>query len=401
MHERRVGSVVVVEGPRPVGILTERDLVRFAAGAADARTALVGDYMSPDPDTVEQSEEVIDAFRRLAAHGYRHIPVVPRLRADRILTMRDLVLTPRGPPCRPRCFQAREPPWRPCPGSSPRAATLCRSSRWAGPRAAIVFPGGPEVSTAPRRHVAEGRLRRRARHPPRRSRSPRAAAGTESSSRCWPRVPAPRRPEPLYNEDEFRVYFATLLAGSPIVPPGAMEAARRACRRRPRHRGIPRRPSLRLAARRRPVARRARAAPVGRRGPRAAHHRATGAQARPLAPAEPRASASTRRRLRAVALDASRAQPLFQGTVPSLRVSRLSLLGTVWFRAASTLASFRISPRPPVTFTARCHRPQRSGPQPRGRRVHQDLRFDRSRREVAEATLRLGRSSGARARTSA
>lgn len=76
MHERRVGSIVVVQGRAPIGILTERDLVRFAAGAADARTATVGDYMTADPDTVEESEEVIDAFRRFAAHGYRHIPVV-------------------------------------------------------------------------------------------------------------------------------------------------------------------------------------------------------------------------------------------------------------------------------------------------------------------------------------
>jgi CBS domain-containing protein len=34
MFARRIGSVVVVEGNTPIGILTERDLVRFAAGAA-------------------------------------------------------------------------------------------------------------------------------------------------------------------------------------------------------------------------------------------------------------------------------------------------------------------------------------------------------------------------------
>ena len=39
MQERLVGSVVVVDGPRPIGILTERDLVRFAStGAEAART---------------------------------------------------------------------------------------------------------------------------------------------------------------------------------------------------------------------------------------------------------------------------------------------------------------------------------------------------------------------------
>lgn len=53
-HERRVGSIVVVQGRTPIGILTERDLVRFAAGAADARTATVGDYMTAGPDTMDE-----------------------------------------------------------------------------------------------------------------------------------------------------------------------------------------------------------------------------------------------------------------------------------------------------------------------------------------------------------
>ena len=51
MVERRVGSIVVVDDPRrrPIGILTERDLVRFAASGADAAVTLVTEYMTPDP----------------------------------------------------------------------------------------------------------------------------------------------------------------------------------------------------------------------------------------------------------------------------------------------------------------------------------------------------------------
>ena len=37
MREQRVGSVVVVDDDRPVGILTERDLVRIAAAGARHR----------------------------------------------------------------------------------------------------------------------------------------------------------------------------------------------------------------------------------------------------------------------------------------------------------------------------------------------------------------------------
>jgi citrate synthase len=76
MHERRVGSVVVVDGARPVGIFTERDLVRCASSAPDPAAALVADWMTADPDTCGPDQSCNAAFHSLADHGYRHIPVV-------------------------------------------------------------------------------------------------------------------------------------------------------------------------------------------------------------------------------------------------------------------------------------------------------------------------------------
>jgi citrate synthase len=92
MQERRVGSVVVVDGSdRPIGILTERDLVRIAAAGADPSTAKVSEWMTPDPDCVAPDVEVVDAFKSLAEHGYRHIPVVREGALVGIVSMRDLM----------------------------------------------------------------------------------------------------------------------------------------------------------------------------------------------------------------------------------------------------------------------------------------------------------------------
>ncbi len=91
MRERRVGSVVVVDGSVPVGILTERDLVRFTAAGADAGTAVVAEWMTESPDTVARDVDVIAAFASLAEHGYRHIPVVDGEELVGIVSMRDLM----------------------------------------------------------------------------------------------------------------------------------------------------------------------------------------------------------------------------------------------------------------------------------------------------------------------
>lgn len=91
MARSSVGSVVVVEGNRPVGILTERDLLRAAAAGADPTTALVRHWMTSDPECVEPDTSLDDAWRQLGRRGYRHIPVVAGGEFKGIVSMRDLV----------------------------------------------------------------------------------------------------------------------------------------------------------------------------------------------------------------------------------------------------------------------------------------------------------------------
>jgi citrate synthase len=77
MCDAGVGSVVVVDSMRrAIGILTERDLVRFAAAGDEARATKVSEWMTADPATVGPEEPVGEAFQWLSEHQYRHIPVV-------------------------------------------------------------------------------------------------------------------------------------------------------------------------------------------------------------------------------------------------------------------------------------------------------------------------------------
>jgi citrate synthase len=91
MKEQRVGSVVVVEANRPVGILTERDLVRCSAEGSDPASVKVSEWMTENPDTVQTSETAGDAFKSLSEHGYRHIPVVDDGELVGIVSLRDLM----------------------------------------------------------------------------------------------------------------------------------------------------------------------------------------------------------------------------------------------------------------------------------------------------------------------
>jgi CBS domain-containing protein len=89
MVERSVGSIVVLEGERLIGIVTERDVLRvFAGGEPDAR---VGDVMTRTPETVEPDESLAQAKLVMLHGGFRHLPVVETGRVVGMLSIRDLL----------------------------------------------------------------------------------------------------------------------------------------------------------------------------------------------------------------------------------------------------------------------------------------------------------------------
>ena len=89
MHERRVGAVVVLEGERLVGILTERDVLR--AVATDRVDGPVSGSMTPHPDTIEVDEESGQAAAIMIHGGFRHLPVVDGETVVGMISIRDLV----------------------------------------------------------------------------------------------------------------------------------------------------------------------------------------------------------------------------------------------------------------------------------------------------------------------
>jgi CBS domain-containing protein len=79
MRDHHVGDLVVIDSQtRPVGILTDRDIVVAAvAQSADRLDSLtVGDVMTRDPLTARDHEPVEVALDRMQSRGVRRLPVL-------------------------------------------------------------------------------------------------------------------------------------------------------------------------------------------------------------------------------------------------------------------------------------------------------------------------------------
>jgi CBS domain-containing protein len=90
MREHHIGCVLVVEGDRLAGILTERDLLLKMEGADLAQP--VSRFMTPDPETLQLDDPIVWALNRMAVGGYRHVPLVDGDgRPVGILSVKDIV----------------------------------------------------------------------------------------------------------------------------------------------------------------------------------------------------------------------------------------------------------------------------------------------------------------------
>jgi len=91
MIDHEIGAVVVLEGKAPVGILTERDLMRRMLDERDVLSVRVDAVMSSPVVTTGPDVEMVDAFDLMNARNVRRLPVVERDGLVGIVTERDLL----------------------------------------------------------------------------------------------------------------------------------------------------------------------------------------------------------------------------------------------------------------------------------------------------------------------
>ncbi len=93
MHEHRVGAVMVPSASgKPLGILSDRDVVRYyARGERDFEAMLVKDYMTTEVVVGKPSDRVDDVMAIMTEKRFRHMPVIENNRIIGVVSIGDLV----------------------------------------------------------------------------------------------------------------------------------------------------------------------------------------------------------------------------------------------------------------------------------------------------------------------
>jgi CBS domain-containing protein len=91
MRSRRIGSVIVLEDDRVLGILTERDILGVVGSGEDPKNVAAHEALTDDLITIGPEAPVEEAAGEMVRAGVRHLPVISGQGLIGIVSMRDLV----------------------------------------------------------------------------------------------------------------------------------------------------------------------------------------------------------------------------------------------------------------------------------------------------------------------
>lgn len=90
MRNLDIGDVLIEEGGRLAGIITDRDLVVRAIAEGRDVTAKLGDIVSSEVVCITPTDTADDAIRLMREHALRRVPVVENGKPIGIVSLGDL-----------------------------------------------------------------------------------------------------------------------------------------------------------------------------------------------------------------------------------------------------------------------------------------------------------------------
>lgn len=97
MTGRNVSAVIITRSGKPVGIFTERDVLRsYNKGGSQFDSLSLDQVMTSDLIVAEPNEDLCQVMTVMIEKGIRHMPVAEQGRVIGMLSIRDVVKTQVG-----------------------------------------------------------------------------------------------------------------------------------------------------------------------------------------------------------------------------------------------------------------------------------------------------------------
>ncbi|MEM4397659.1 MAG: CBS domain-containing protein [Candidatus Woesearchaeota archaeon] len=91
MDENNIGILPVVENEKPIGVITERDILRRVVAKNENLDNKVETIMTKNPVTIEHDATILEATRLMSENGFRHLLVLKSGKLVGIVTAKDVI----------------------------------------------------------------------------------------------------------------------------------------------------------------------------------------------------------------------------------------------------------------------------------------------------------------------
>ncbi|MBN1792758.1 CBS domain-containing protein [Candidatus Woesearchaeota archaeon] len=131
MKDKHVGSLLVMEAGKLLGLVTEQDLVRKAlAERKDPAKTSLEEVMHSELISITPDKDIYDALKVMRDYNIRHLPVMERGGLVGFLTIKDVLkIQPQLFDIIVEKFEIREPSRKPLIGSSSEDISLCEECK--------------------------------------------------------------------------------------------------------------------------------------------------------------------------------------------------------------------------------------------------------------------------------
>mgnify|MGYP001586084932 CR=1 FL=1 len=91
MFKKNVGSILIVSNDKLLGILTEKDLVKFISQGLNPNSTSVKEVMTKKIVSIESDVDIYDALVKMRNSKVRRLPVIHKNRLVGMLTQNDIL----------------------------------------------------------------------------------------------------------------------------------------------------------------------------------------------------------------------------------------------------------------------------------------------------------------------
>ena len=92
MDENNIGVLPIVENDKPIGVITERDILRrVVAKGLDLDKKTVEDIMTKNPITIEHDASILEVTRLMSENNFRRLLVVKNGKLVGVVTAKDVI----------------------------------------------------------------------------------------------------------------------------------------------------------------------------------------------------------------------------------------------------------------------------------------------------------------------